>query len=77
MDSAITQMSDSGIVVMQLETALQNNFEMVIVNGPVVLKSNGITAEEKLRAIFQLTTYFTLRLTRSIMQKECHCQKQY
>ncbi|MEP0984520.1 LPS export ABC transporter periplasmic protein LptC [Ekhidna sp.] len=27
MDSAITQMSDSGIVVMQLETALQNNFE--------------------------------------------------
>lgn len=27
MDSAITQMSDSGIVVMQLETDLQNNFE--------------------------------------------------
>ena len=27
MDSAVTQMSDSGIVVMQLETALQNNFE--------------------------------------------------
>ena len=27
MDSAITQMSDSGIVVMQLKTAVQNNFE--------------------------------------------------
>ncbi|WP_462254232.1 LPS export ABC transporter periplasmic protein LptC [Ekhidna sp.] len=27
MDSAVTQMSDSGIVVMQLETPLQNNFE--------------------------------------------------
>ncbi len=27
MDSAITQMSDSGLVVMKLETALQNNFE--------------------------------------------------
>lgn len=27
MDSAVTQMSDSGIVVMQLETAVQNNFE--------------------------------------------------
>ena len=27
MDSAITQMSDSGIVVMRLETATQNNFE--------------------------------------------------
>lgn len=27
MDSAVTQMSDSGIVVMQLETDLQNNFE--------------------------------------------------
>ncbi|MEO9482668.1 MAG: LPS export ABC transporter periplasmic protein LptC [Ekhidna sp.] len=27
MDSAITQMSDSGVVVMRLETAVQNNFE--------------------------------------------------
>ncbi|MEP1035664.1 LPS export ABC transporter periplasmic protein LptC [Ekhidna sp.] len=27
MDSAVTQMSDSGLVVMQLETAVQNNFE--------------------------------------------------
>lgn len=27
MDSAVTQMSDSGLVVMRLETALQNNFE--------------------------------------------------
>lgn len=27
MDSAVTQMSDSGVVVMRLETATQNNFE--------------------------------------------------
>ncbi|WP_436518011.1 LPS export ABC transporter periplasmic protein LptC [Ekhidna sp. To15] len=53
MDSAVTQMSDSGIVVMQLETALQNNFENGDREWPSGFRINWYNSRG------QVTSYFT------------------